>query len=68
MTFRVTGYVAASIQRVACLRLRRTIERECRACSRKGATVASATFGNVTVADYAKFIALHTRHHWKQMQ
>lgn len=43
-------------------------ERECRARSEQGATVSSATFGSVTIADYVKFIALHTRHHWKQMQ
>jgi hypothetical protein len=42
-------------------------ERECRACAEAGGTVASATFGTVSVADYARFIELHTRHHCKQM-
>src|SRR5918994_443660 len=42
-------------------------DRECRACAKKGGVVASATFGQVPVADYARFIELHTRHHCKQM-
>jgi hypothetical protein len=42
-------------------------DRECRECDSAGRLVPSATFGQVTVADYAHFIALHTRHHCKQM-
>lgn len=42
-------------------------DRECRACAETGGVVASATFGRVSVADYARFIELHTRHHCKQM-
>lgn len=42
-------------------------DRECRACADAGGAVASATFGTVPVEDYARFIALHTRHHCKQM-
>jgi hypothetical protein len=42
-------------------------DRECRACAQAGRTVASGAFGRVGVADYARFIELHTRHHCKQM-
>jgi hypothetical protein len=42
-------------------------DRECRACAKAGGFVASATFGRVSVADYARFIELHTRHHCKQV-
>ncbi len=40
---------------------------ECRACAQADGVVASATFGSVAVADYARFMELHTRHHCKQM-
>lgn len=42
-------------------------DRACRACADGGGAVASATFGTVSVEDYARFIELHTRHHCKQM-
>jgi hypothetical protein len=42
-------------------------DQECRACEKADGVVASATFGRVSVADYARFIELHTRHHCKQM-
>jgi len=42
-------------------------DRECRACAKSGGVVPSATFGRVSVADYARFIELHTRHHCQQM-
>jgi hypothetical protein len=42
-------------------------DHECRACAEKADTVASATFGVVKLADYARFIELHTRHHSNQM-
>ena len=42
-------------------------DRECRACAQAGGIVASATFGKVPVAEYARFIELHTRHHCRQM-
>src|SRR5947208_6091032 len=38
-------------------------DRVCRACASGGRPVASATFGTVSVEDYARFIELHTRHH-----
>jgi DinB superfamily len=43
-------------------------DRECRSRAATGATVASSIFGNVTVADYAKFQEYHTRHHVRQIQ
>jgi hypothetical protein len=42
-------------------------DRECRACAKGAGIVESRTFGRVSVADYARFIELHTRHHCKQM-
>lgn len=39
----------------------------CRACAREGRSVASETFGVVSVADYARFLELHTRHHLGQV-
>lgn len=42
-------------------------DRACRACAETGGSVTSTTFGTVTVADYARFIELHTRHHCRQM-
>jgi hypothetical protein len=39
----------------------------CRGCAAAGGMVPSTTFGTVSVADYARFIELHTRHHRKQM-
>lgn len=42
-------------------------DRGCRACAAAGGVVSSATFGRVLLADYARFIELHTRHHCRQM-
>jgi hypothetical protein len=42
-------------------------ERECRTCSEAGRPVTSSAFGTVPLADYARFVELHTRHHRKQM-
>lgn len=42
-------------------------ERACRDRAAQGADVASPAFGQVSVADYARFTALHTRHHAKQI-
>ena len=42
-------------------------DRECRASASAGRPVASAAFGKVSAEDYARFIAVHTRHHCKQM-
>jgi hypothetical protein len=42
-------------------------DRECRACAHAGRTVESEAFGKVSLADYARFVALHTRHHCRQM-
>jgi len=43
------------------------LDRECRACAQRGGAVASGAFGRISVADYAQFVAFHTRHHRKQM-
>ncbi len=42
-------------------------DKECRSCAADGGDVASTVFGTVTLEDYVKFQALHTRHHIKQM-
>jgi hypothetical protein len=41
--------------------------RDCRACAQAGRAVESEAFGRVSLTDYARFVALHTRHHCKQM-
>jgi len=43
-------------------------ERQCRARAASDGVVPSGAFGNVSVADYARFTELHTRHHIKQIQ
>jgi len=53
--------------RVRLERVLARFDRECRACASGGRSVASATFGTVSVEDYARFLELHTRHHCKQM-
>ena len=42
-------------------------DRECRTCASSGGMIKSATFGRVSVEDYARFIEVHTRHHCRQM-
>src|SRR5262245_5352736 len=42
-------------------------DRELRARAQGSDTVTSGAFGTVPVADYARFIEIHTRHHCKQM-
>jgi hypothetical protein len=42
-------------------------ETACRACAKRSGIAVSSTFGRVALADYARFIELHTRHHRKQM-
>lgn len=42
-------------------------DRACRAKAATGGKVASTVFGQVTVEDYARFQALHTRHHRNQL-
>jgi hypothetical protein len=42
-------------------------DRECRACAQRDGVVSSGAFGRVPVADYAQFIAIHTRHHRQQL-
>jgi hypothetical protein len=42
-------------------------DRELRAHAQASDTVTSGAFGTVPVADYARFIEIHTRHHCKQM-
>jgi hypothetical protein len=42
-------------------------ERECMARAAADGVVPSEAFGNVSVADYARFTELHTRHHIKQI-
>jgi hypothetical protein len=39
----------------------------CRARTPAGGIVTSGAFGRVTLADYARFQALHTRHHCRQL-
>jgi hypothetical protein len=42
-------------------------ERACRERAASGGDVPSLAFGRVPVAEYARFTALHTRHHAKQI-
>ena len=42
-------------------------DRELRARAQTSDSVTSSAFGTVAVADYARFIEIHTRHHTKQM-
>ncbi len=42
-------------------------DREVRARAQTSDTVTSSAFGIIAVADYARFIEIHTRHHCKQM-
>jgi len=42
-------------------------DQECRRRAASGQNVVSTGFGTVSVEDYARFQALHTRHHCKQM-
>jgi len=42
-------------------------EAECRARAAMGRDAVSHTFGRVKVEEYARFVALHTRHHLAQM-
>jgi hypothetical protein len=42
-------------------------ERDCRARIEIDPMCASSAFGHISVEDYARFVALHTRHHTKQM-
>ena len=44
-----------------------SFDRGCRARAQTGEAVESEAFGRVSLADYARFVALHTRHHCKQM-
>jgi len=43
------------------------LERACRSCASGSGVVRSATFGKLSVADYARFLEIHTRHHTRQM-
>jgi hypothetical protein len=42
-------------------------EQECRRRAASGQNVAHPVFGTVSVEDFARFNAIHTRHHCKQM-
>jgi hypothetical protein len=42
-------------------------ERACRDRAARGGAVPSKAFGNVSLADYARFNELHTRHHARQV-
>ena len=42
-------------------------DHECRACAEQGGVVKSPTFGAIAVADYARFMAIHTQHHRRQL-
>jgi hypothetical protein len=51
-------------------RLRAAHERfadACAACARGDGRMTSSVFGAVSVADYIRFVTLHTRHHRKQI-
>ena len=39
----------------------------CRACAQSSGVVPSKSFGTVPLADYARFMEIHTRHHCNQM-
>ena len=43
------------------------LDQECRRRAASGQHVVSTGFGTVSVEDYVRFSALHTRHHCKQM-
>ncbi len=63
----VSGSATPSEARVRLENALARFDRECRTCEATGRSVTSATFGVVSVADYARFLELHTRHHCKQM-
>ena len=42
-------------------------DQECRRRAASGQNVVTTGFGTVSVEDYARFTAVHTRHHCKQM-
>ncbi len=42
-------------------------DQECQSAEAAGRSVNSGAFGTVSLADYARFMELHTRHHCKQM-
>ena len=42
-------------------------DEECRRLASSDQTVVSTGFGKLSIEDYARFLALHTRHHCKQM-
>jgi DinB superfamily len=44
-----------------------TFDQECRNRAASGQHVVSTGFGTVSVADFVRFNAIHTRHHCKQM-
>ena len=45
----------------------RAFERECLVCAKKGERITTSTFGEVSTADYVRFIEVHTQHHRMQM-
>ena len=45
----------------------RAYEEACRDCSRTSPTFNHTIFGTITVVDYARFQAMHTRHHRRQL-
>ena len=61
------GPTTADEGRIRLQEAQAAFERECLACSEKGERVTTSTFGQVSTADYVRFIELHTRHHRMQM-
>ncbi len=63
----ISGSESPAAARVRLEQALRDFDRECRACETSGRSVTSAAFGTVPLNEYARFIAIHTRHHCKQM-
>ena len=63
----VTGPPAPADARPRLERALSRFDQECRAAGAEARSVSSGAFGVVSLADYAKFMELHTRHHCRQM-
>jgi len=62
-----TGPATPAEARVRLERALARFEEECRRRVASGQHVASTGFGTVSIEDFVRFSALHTRHHCKQM-
>ncbi len=63
----LSGPATVEEGRVRLQQAQEMFERECLACAANGDRTTSATFGQISTADYVRFIELHTRHHRMQM-